>query len=169
MNIFATDPVPEIAANHLDLKRVIKMILESFQLMSNVMWANGGTGFYKISHKNHPCSHWAGASRENFRWLLQHAVELMAVYSAHYSKVHKCNEHTATCIAHMLAGTFPHEARTPHVNCTEFKHLPDVHKAYRFQMLKKWQADKLAPRWAHHVNSLSLVTEWSQEHAIPAS
>jgi hypothetical protein len=165
MNIFATDPDPRKSAYQLDLKRVVKMILESYQLMSNAMWANGAQGFYRLSHKSHPCSLWIAESRANFQWVFQHAQALFSVYNLHYRRTHKCMEHFNTCAQYMHRGSFPSEAPTPHVNCTEFKSIQDVHKAYRFQMLKKWQQDKQSPKWPSDVNHVGLVNEWSQEYA----
>lgn len=167
MNIFATDPDPRKSAYSLDLKRVVKMILESYQLMSNAMWANSGQGFYKLSHKNHPCSHWVAASRANFRWLFEHTQALLAVYNFSYHKTHKCMEHFNTCAQYMQNGAFPAEERTPHVNCTEFKDETNVHFAYQKQMLKKWQNDKRPAKWPQGVDSLSMSADWRQSHANP--
>ena len=163
MNIFVTDPNPAIAARHQDLKRVVKMILESFQLMSNAMWAHGQTGFYKLSHANHPCSTWTAQSRANFMWLLEHALELSAIYTEVYGRSHKCLRHLASCEAYAVSATFPSEDPTPFANCTEYKYVADVHKAYRFQMLRKWNNDKKNPRWPAGFNYTALIDQWSKE------
>ena len=64
MNIFALDNNPHKAAKmHCD-KHVVKMILESVQMLSTIC----GEG-YKPTHQNHPCTKWARASRQNFNWL----------------------------------------------------------------------------------------------------
>lgn len=67
MNIFVLDADPKIAAQfHCD-KHVVKMILESAQILCTVI--NQKAGYqatpYKTTHKNHPCVVWAGESLEN--------------------------------------------------------------------------------------------------------
>lgn len=66
-------------------KHVVKMILESAQIMSTV--ANGP---YKPTHVNHPCVVWARANRTNYNWLAMHALALCEEYTLRYGKVHKC-------------------------------------------------------------------------------
>ena len=64
MNIFVLHQDPQTAAEmHCD-KHVVKMILESVQMLSTIC----GEG-YKPTHQNHPCTKWARASRQNFIWL----------------------------------------------------------------------------------------------------
>lgn len=84
MNIFAVDRNPVIAAQMLCDKHVVKMILESAQIMSTI---NGGP--YKPTHANHPCVIWA-QKRTNYEWLAKHALALCQEYTARYSKIHKC-------------------------------------------------------------------------------
>ena len=64
MNIFVLDNDPRVAAaQHCD-KHVVKMILETVQMLSTVRDRYGESAPYKPSHKNHPCTLWAGASKE---------------------------------------------------------------------------------------------------------
>lgn len=86
MNIFVLDKNPTIAAQlHLD-KHVVKMPLETAQMLSTV---NGGYP-YKATHKNHPCTIWARQSKANYMWLVNLGVELCKEYTHRYGKVHKC-------------------------------------------------------------------------------
>ena len=94
MNIFYLDKCPVKAAQMQCDKHVVKMILESAQLMSA---ANHILGFpkgmrqdapYKLTHKNHPCSIWARQSDENYRWLAEHALGLCKEYTLRYEKEH---------------------------------------------------------------------------------
>ena len=69
MNIFVLDEdVEKCAEYHCD-KHVIKMILESAQMMSAVVRLNGHDTGYKLTHKNHPCTIWARKSLSNYIWL----------------------------------------------------------------------------------------------------
>lgn len=86
MNIFVLDTDPSSAARlHLD-KHIVKMPLETAQMLSTV---NGGTP-YRITHKNHPCTIWAGKNKANYRWLVNLGLELCKEYTYRYGKVHKC-------------------------------------------------------------------------------
>lgn len=85
MNIFALCEDPVVAARlHLD-KHVVKMPLETAQMLSTI---NGGP--YKPTHAKHPCTVWASTSTENYAWLVQLGLALCAEYTYRYGKVHKC-------------------------------------------------------------------------------
>jgi hypothetical protein len=73
MNIFYLDRNPELAAKaHCD-KHVVKMILESAQILCTVINEKAGYQVtpYKSTHRNHPCTLWAGASKSNAYWLFE--------------------------------------------------------------------------------------------------
>lgn len=86
MNIFALHENPHQAAQmHCD-KHVVKMILESVQMLSTIC----STG-YKPTHVNHPCTKWARESRQNFNWLcsLTEALHAEWQYRFNHVKHHK--------------------------------------------------------------------------------
>ena len=58
MNIFILDNNPQLCAQYHNNKHVVKMILESAQLLCGAHWVTGGEAPYRLSHKNHPCSIW---------------------------------------------------------------------------------------------------------------
>lgn len=98
MNIFYVDENPVIAAQSLCNKHVIKMILESAQLLSTAhhVWAeqNGhyivdSSLLYKKTHVNHPCAVWCRASHSNYHWLADHAIALCEEYTFRYDNFHK--------------------------------------------------------------------------------
>ena len=69
MNIFyLANNVDDCAKYHMD-KHVVKMPLETAQLLCTVHWVCGGEAPYKKTHLNHPSSIWARYSIENYRWL----------------------------------------------------------------------------------------------------
>lgn len=92
MNIFVLDTNPDVCAEmHCD-KHVVKMILESAQLLSgavNLAVDHQLEGLYKTTHKNHPCSIWTRQTRENFLWLVDLGLSLCAEYTFRYGKDHK--------------------------------------------------------------------------------
>lgn len=92
MNIFATDKDPVKSAAYLDDKRVVKMCLETAQLLCGAINVVAGEQVtpYKTSHKNHPCSIWTRQTLSNWMWLYRHGKALAAEYTARYGKTHKC-------------------------------------------------------------------------------
>ena len=92
MNIFVLDEDPILAARmHCDV-HVVKMILESTQILCAVWHRHGWTfdGIYKPTHKNHPCVRWVGDSVEAYRWVHELLRALLDEYSRRYGKTHKC-------------------------------------------------------------------------------
>ena len=88
MNIFVLDADPVIAAQMLVDKHCVKMCLESAQILSTVCHANGIEAPYKATHKNHPCTVWAGRSQSNWQWLVDHALAMCDEYTHRYGKTH---------------------------------------------------------------------------------
>ena len=93
MNIFflSLDPA-EAARLHCD-KHVVKMILESCQLLYCAHWMCGTimpSNAYKKTHPNHPCAKWVRESQANYRWLCRLGLELCGEYTFRYGKHHKC-------------------------------------------------------------------------------
>lgn len=147
MNIFVTDPDPINSAFVLDDKRVIKMALESAQLMSTAINLCGGNSPYKTTHQNHPCAIWTRQTSSNYWWLFEHYKALCQAYYDRFGKRHK----TLDYICEWENGVYliPKNELTPFQNCTEFKDISNVHEAYRVQMCKKWKTDKRIPKWTN--------------------
>lgn len=101
MNIFIVDYDPCVAAKCLVDRHIIKMILESAQMLSTAHRICDGDKngvlndereelLYRITHKNHPCTRWVIEGKENYRWLLYHWIALMDEYTLRYFKTHSC-------------------------------------------------------------------------------
>lgn len=79
MNIFYLDYVPKICAQYHVDRHVVKMTLESAQMLSTAHWTLDGTPegpCYKPTHVNHPCSKWVRESTGNYAWLFELMCEL---------------------------------------------------------------------------------------------
>lgn len=144
MNIFVTNPCPVISAQNLDDKRVIKMILESAQMLSAAMNLRGLKGPYKNTHVNHPCTIWARTTRKNYLWLTDHFIALCHEYSRRYKREHKCYPLKDVFIDAQDA--IPEGDLTPFANCTPHKQIETI-KAYKITMEEKWAVDKRKPNW----------------------
>jgi hypothetical protein len=90
MNIFVLDLNPELAARYHSDKHVVKMIVESAQILCTVLNKKGIKETpYKPTHQNHPCVLWAEKSYENFCWLTELLRALLIEYTFRYHKAHK--------------------------------------------------------------------------------
>lgn len=110
MNIFFIDQSPEQAAKWMVNSHVVKMILESAQLLSTAhrlldgketivyinnrkvkRWILPDTReqyLNQVTHINHPCSKWVRETSDNYYWLFDHLVALEAEYRYRYGKIH---------------------------------------------------------------------------------
>ena len=94
MNIFYLDRDPKIAAQMMCDKHVVKMILESAQMLSTAHRVLDGDGYadrnglYKMAHKNHPSTIWVRSGYQNYKWLYDHMIALMNEYTYRYGKKH---------------------------------------------------------------------------------
>jgi len=96
MNIFYLDHDPVRAAQYHCDKHVVKMILETAQLLSTahrVIDGDAGAdahGLYRATHRNHPSAVWVREGRANYIWAHQLLIALCTEYSRRYGdKVHK--------------------------------------------------------------------------------
>lgn len=95
MNIFVLDMDPELCAQYHCDKHVVKMVLESAQLLSTAHRILDGDenansmALYKSTHINHPCSIWLRQSVHNYNWTYSLYFFLHCEYLFRYGKVHK--------------------------------------------------------------------------------
>ena len=103
MNIFVTDRCPVQSARNLPDKHIVKMPLETCQMLAIIYsdWYYGVGKLYKKdgtpyatkhgAFRNHPCTQWAAANQYNLAWLILHGVALCDEYHQRYlPKVHTC-------------------------------------------------------------------------------
>ena len=102
MNIFVTDNSPIRSAQNLPDKHVVKMPLETCQMLAVIYsdWYYGVGKLYRANgmpyatkagaFRNHPCTQWAAANQYNLAWLIRHGYALCHEYALRYDKVHAC-------------------------------------------------------------------------------
>ena len=156
MNIFVLNEDPVLAARDQCNKHVVKMILESAQLLVTAFPV--GATPYKHTHVNHPCGVWTRQSLSNYKWLLVHAIELCQEYTRRYGKHHK----TEDVILNLLDA----EPDLPDIGLTPFAraikepwkgyslvHGMDIVEAYRYYYKQdkarfaRWSPRAQAPSW----------------------
>lgn len=160
MNIFKLHEDAIISAEmHCD-KHVSKLAVESAQMMASAVIRHGATpeqmpltkagSPYRGGHPHHPCTRWAGDTRDNYEWLASYGLALCNEYTLRYGKVHACEE--PIMILWKLCGLIPEGEMTPFAQAMpdEHKH-EDVVKAYRSyyhtKTFAKWEKGRNAPDW----------------------
>ena len=117
MNLFVLDEDPVLAARYQCDKHVVKMIVETAQLLSTahrlidgklqvVDYVNTKTGktrkakrwvledgdlnlrLYKATHVNHPSNVWVRETEGNYNWTYRHFLALCGEYEYRYGKKH---------------------------------------------------------------------------------
>jgi hypothetical protein len=94
MNIFFLSSNPTVAAKMQCDKHVVKMILETAQMLSTAHRVCDGDeyanmqGLYKRTHENHPSAVWVRSSVYSYTWTYLHLVGLLKEYTNRYSKIH---------------------------------------------------------------------------------
>ena len=99
MNIFVLDEDPIKAAQDMCNKHIVKMIIESAQIMSTVYrlamedrWSLSAQDvamfpkLYKATHINHPAVKWVNTSVHNTDWIFQHLLAIEREYNCRYNK-----------------------------------------------------------------------------------
>jgi hypothetical protein len=84
MNIFFLDPDPAVAAKFHNDRHVVKMILESAQMLSTACRESGLNEGYKPCFQHHPCTQWASERFGNWNWLRRLALELNEEFKYRY-------------------------------------------------------------------------------------
>lgn len=105
MNIFALDLNPRIAAKYHCDKHVVKMVLETAQIITTVFHTFDKPTLYGVSHINHPCNIWSRHSKENFEWLLELGLNLSKEYYERYGK-RKNKRHKSELVIAMYAAYY---------------------------------------------------------------
>ncbi len=136
MNIFALSRCAQTSAEWLCDKHVVKMILETGQMLStahHVLESEhlGKYKYYEPAYVNHPCTVWARTSHANYMWLYEHFERLCQLYEEIYNRTHKTwvKLHIACRMSPFkLTGKF----KTPNsdvLDLTEFPQcMPDQYK-----------------------------------------
>ncbi len=103
MNIFFLHRNPRVAAKAMTNKHVVKMIVESAQLLSTAHHVlddeEATAGIYKSTHKNHPSAKWVRDSLSHYQWVYNHFLSLCQEYTNRYKKIHK----TERTLSHLIA------------------------------------------------------------------
>jgi hypothetical protein len=98
LNLFACDWNPAVAAQALPSKLVVKMPLETCQMLAanlgplGLGWGSirkkDGSPYGHRGFTNHPCTAWGRACEANLAWMIAHGLALAAEYQRRYGRQH---------------------------------------------------------------------------------
>lgn len=92
MNIFKLHESPILSAQFQCDKHVVKMPLESAQMLCTAHRILDGDdadpSLYKIAHPKHPSTLWTMESDSNYRWHYDHWIALCKEYEYRYGRQH---------------------------------------------------------------------------------
>ena len=157
MNIFILDEDPKLSAEYHCNKHVVKMIVESCQLMSTALHelnADADIIPYKSTHVHHPCTIWTAESYSNFMWLHKLTEQLCKEYTNRYYKIHACEKFLPVFARLADPSLFP----MPNQPTAFVQAMPDKYKIYgnavnayrNYYMGEKWyfaQWKNTTPSW----------------------
>lgn len=152
MNIFILDYNPIRSAQMLCDKHIVKMPLETAQLLCSVF--EPGKAPYSRTHYNHPCAIWARYSRKNYQWLIKYGIAICQEFTFRYGKKHKSEEVIGWCAKNVDKLSFANIKKSHYVQCCpeEFK-IGNAEKSYReyYRQAKRkiavWNRGRAAPDW----------------------
>jgi len=121
MNIFILDNEIETCARYHCDQHVVKMILESVQMLCTALNKKGVDTPYKSTHMKHPCVLWVEQSYSNFLWLKDLALALNEEYRYRFSK-HQ--DHKSIAVLQQIQDCTFHDK-----GLTDFAQaMPDIYK-----------------------------------------
>lgn len=157
MNIFVLDKDPVLAAQYQCDKHVVKMVLESAQLLCSPF--KPGVAPYGRTHYNHPCAIWTREANNNYTWLIQHAFALLGEFEYRFGKEHASKKVIEWCNVHEVELVFPKIEMTPFVQAMPAIYKdPDPVIAYRNYYIgakrdiAKWNKGRKKPDWYNIVS-----------------
>lgn len=108
MNIFILDEDFEKNAQYYCDQHLVKMILESAQLLCSVVILNGGVAPYKLTHKNHPCTKWLLENGKHWDFLISLVTALNDEYKRRFN--HQNNHKSFDVILSLTKPKYHHNS-----------------------------------------------------------
>jgi hypothetical protein len=135
------------------------MIIESASLLANAIHFHGGASsdlpvskisgqpFKTKAWQNHPSCLWVKESRANYCWLAEHMIALINELKLRKNTIHSMTQNISLILNG--ASFIPQSGLTKFANCTPYKQIEDVVKAYQMTMAYKWEHDARQPVWTN--------------------
>ncbi len=157
MQLFILSEQAEEAATLLDDKRTVKMVTETAQIISSALWLTGQTGFYKLTHANHPIVKWAAADTRNLAWAVRYFKAICEEYTRRYGRQHKCEQYLSL-LTNWLTTEYQQPIKFYNLAANrelgiDYTDYPVVTIAYQLYLNDRWDTDKREPKF--YGNSLA--------------
>lgn len=152
------DSCPQTAAQmHCD-KHVVKMILETAQMLSTVYHWHGieYEHLYKKAFEHHPCTKWVNAGAENFYYLVSLFFSLCEEYTFRYNKTHLTEQKLGKFFdisGGKMYSKLPPGSTTPALampDCYKSKNPIESYREYYIgakSYMARWDKGRPAPEW----------------------
>lgn len=148
MQIFITSQDPVACAHALDDKRVVKMTLESAQLLATALRERYHIETaYRSTHTQHPAAIWARFTTSNTLWLFDHFEALADEYARRFGGTHKSWAQIGRPYRKSVR-RWQRTVLTEFPNITPYPNMPTF-EAYRRTLRDKWAADTREPKWTN--------------------
>ena len=154
MNIFYLHKDPVKAAKLQYNKHVVKMILESAQMLCTAhhhyakLYDYKAFVPYKKAHYNHPSTIWCRGNRSQYLWLYNHMVALGEEYTDRYGKEHLTITKCKTPLMFIPKG-IPDGFFTEPPQC-----MPDEYKV---------EGDSVKAYWNYYIGEKYIVADPKKE------
>ena len=162
MNIFKTSEDPVECARVLADQHVIKMAVETAQILATALRLHGveDENLYRATHKGHPCVLWVSSCRPASEWAFNHGLALCHEYQSRFLKEHGALRQFQVIAIHGF-DVIPNIAMVEAPKCVpeDLRDIP-LHDAYRVTLQRKYATWKRAPRWTR-----SSRPEWVESSA----
>ncbi|HET58638.1 MAG TPA: hypothetical protein ENN35_09395 [Deltaproteobacteria bacterium] len=146
MNIFILDRNIRTCARYHADRHVVKMILESAQILCTIVSREGLESSYRPTHRNHPCVLWAGRSRENWLWLKELTLRLNDEYRYRFGR---SDDHSSAVVVRDLECP-----SLPGGGLTEFvQAMPEQYRV---------PGDAVSAYRAYYVGEKSEIARWTR-------
>ena len=159
MNIFYFYPCPTLSAQAQPDKMLVKMPLETAQMLSTAHRVCDGNeyadqvGLYKEAYKNHPCTIWARETSANYLWLYTHFIALGREYYYRYQKKHASLLKLAKALKHLPKNIAKGDLTPPALAMPDqYKEPNDPVLSYRQYCIAEktyaqWNKNRPKPNW----------------------
>lgn len=164
MNIFILDTNTKKCAQYHCDKHVVKMVLETAQLLCTAIHKKLEENElndliqnipYKKTHANHPCTLWVDKSYDNYKWLLRFGYSLSREYTRRYGKRHKSTD----VFDFLLKNTAEFKSLFPNIGLTDFAQaMPDECK----------HENPVVAYRNYYIMEKSSIATWSKLNNIPS-
>ena len=158
-------------------KHIVKMVLETAQMLSTAARKRGFELGYKSAYPKHPMTKWISESPNNYSWAIKHGLALGTEYQLRYHRVHKSHE-VIKELAMLDNGDYtqitePPKCMPDEYKSTELRIHSNTVRAYRRYYVNdkkdiaKWEKSRPMPDWYDVGNDYYKMTEKELESFKP--